>query len=70
MPLTSPSGAPQSSAAPATPHTVLVVDDKPVARISLAARLKRLGYRGLEAEDGKRGLELLRRERSGDRGEG
>jgi sigma-B regulation protein RsbU (phosphoserine phosphatase) len=42
---------------------VLVVDDEPVARISLAARLTRLGYRVLEAGDGRVGLELLRRER-------
>lgn len=46
-----------------TPHTVLVVDDEPVARVSLAARLKRLGYRVIEAGDGLTGLEMLRRER-------
>lgn len=46
-----------------TPHTVLVVDDEPVARVSLAARLKRLGYRVIEAGDGLAGLELLRHER-------
>ena len=44
-------------------HTVLVVDDEPTARTALAARLKRLGYRVIEAGDGKAGLESLRRER-------
>ena len=43
-------------------HTVLVVDDEPTARVALAARLKRLGYRVIEAGDGKAGLEALRRE--------
>lgn len=46
-----------------SPQTVLVVDDEPTARLALAARLKRLGYRVIEAEDGKAGLEALRRER-------
>ena len=45
------------------PPTVLVVDDEPVARLSLTACLKRLGYRVLEADDGLAGLALLRRER-------
>lgn len=45
------------------PQTVLVVDDEPTARMALAARLKRLGYRVIEAGDGKAGLEVLRRER-------
>lgn len=44
-------------------RTVLVVDDDPTARFALAARLKRLGYRVIEAGDGKAGLETLRRER-------
>lgn len=44
-------------------RTVLVVDDEPTARMALAARLKRLGYRVIEAGDGKAGLEVLRRER-------
>ncbi|MBX3303989.1 MAG: SpoIIE family protein phosphatase [Nitrospira sp.] len=44
-------------------QTVLVVDDEPTARSALAARLKRLGYRVIEAVDGKSGLEALRRER-------
>lgn len=62
MPLVSPS-LPPSCATQTAPQTVLVVDDEPVARISLTARLKRLGYRVIEAGDGKAGLELLRRER-------
>ena len=44
-------------------QTVLVVDDEPIARLSLSARLKRLGYRVIEAGDGRVGLDLLRRER-------
>ena len=44
-------------------RTVLVVDDEPTARMALAARLTRLGYRVIEAGDGKAGLEALRRER-------
>ncbi|NOU11454.1 MAG: response regulator, partial [Nitrospira sp.] len=44
------------------PQTVLVVDDEPTARIALTARLKRLGYRVIEAVDGKAGLDALRRE--------
>ncbi len=43
--------------------TVLIVDDEPVTRLRLATRLKRLGYRVLEAHDGKTGLEVLRRNR-------
>ncbi len=43
--------------------TVLIIDDEPTARVALAARLKRLGYRVLQADDGKIGLEILRRER-------
>ena len=46
-----------------TPSTVLVVDDEPVSRVSMAARLTRLGYRVLQAGEGRTGLELLRRER-------
>ena len=52
----------ESSTSSAQP-TVLVVDDEPVSRVSMAARLKRLGYRVLQAGDGTAGLELLRRER-------
>lgn len=63
MPLTSPSGAPHGSATQDAPRTVLVVDDEPVARVGLTAGLKRLGYRVIEAGDGKTGLDLLRRER-------
>jgi sigma-B regulation protein RsbU (phosphoserine phosphatase) len=43
--------------------TVLIVDDESVTRAAMAARLKRLGYRVLQASDGRAGLELLRRER-------
>ena len=44
-------------------HTVLIVEDEPVTRAAMVARLKRLGYRVLRASNGKAGLELLRRER-------
>ncbi|OQW33613.1 MAG: hypothetical protein A4E19_04310 [Nitrospira sp. SG-bin1] len=44
-------------------RTVLVVDDEPTARVALAARLRRLGYRVIQADDGKTGIEALRRER-------
>lgn len=57
-PLTGPSSIGEKAA-----QTVLVVDDEPTARIALATRLKRLGYRVIEAADGKSGLETLRRER-------
>ncbi len=43
--------------------TILLVDDEPVSRLSMAARLKRMGLRVLEASNGKDGLEILRRER-------
>ncbi len=60
---TSPSPTtPSNSRANGVP-TVLVVDDEPTARIALAARLKRMGYRVIEAVDGKSGLDALRRER-------
>ncbi|MCP9473557.1 MAG: response regulator, partial [Nitrospira sp.] len=45
------------------PPTVLIVDDDPVARLAMAGRIKKLGYRVLEATDGQSGLDLLRRER-------
>lgn len=50
---------------PGTPATatVLLVDDEPVTRLSMAARLKRMGLRVLEAGNGKEGLAILRRER-------
>lgn len=43
--------------------TVLLVDDEPVSRLSMAARLKRMGLRVLEASNGKEGLAILRHER-------
>lgn len=42
--------------------TILLVEDEPVTRTSMAARLTRLGYRVLEAENGRVGLEVARRE--------
>jgi len=39
------------------------VDDEPVTRLSMAARLKRMGLRVIEAANGKEGLDLLRQER-------
>ena len=52
----------QSAASPAV-ATVLLVDDEPVSRLSMAARLKRMGLRVLESSNGKEGLAILRRER-------
>jgi sigma-B regulation protein RsbU (phosphoserine phosphatase) len=53
-----------SSAQPKTfVAAILLVEDEPVTRASMAARLTRLGYRVLEAEDGRAGLDVARRER-------
>ncbi len=49
--------------APPFAATILLVDDEPVSRLSMAARLKRMGLRVLEAGNGKDGLDILRRER-------
>jgi sigma-B regulation protein RsbU (phosphoserine phosphatase) len=43
--------------------TILLVEDDLVARTSMSVRLTRLGYRVLEAENGREGLEVSRRER-------
>jgi sigma-B regulation protein RsbU (phosphoserine phosphatase) len=51
------------TAVPPATATVLLVDDEPVSRLSMAARLKRMGLRVLEAGNGKEGLAILRRER-------
>lgn len=52
-----------SSAQPeALVATILLVEDEPVTRASMAARLTRLGYRVLEAENGRVGLDVARRE--------
>ncbi|MCC6141019.1 MAG: SpoIIE family protein phosphatase [Nitrospira sp.] len=51
------------AAAFSTTATVLLVDDEPVSRLSMVARLKRMGLRVLEASNGKEGLAILRRER-------
>lgn len=53
-------GTPQSSSACVT---ILLVDDEPVSRLSMATRLKRMGLRVIEASNGKEGLAILRRER-------
>jgi phosphoserine phosphatase RsbU/P len=56
--------APDSSPQPAAEaRTILLVEDEPVTRASMAARLTRLGYRVLEAENGRVGLDMARRER-------
>ena len=53
-----------SSAGPETPAAaILLIEDEPVARTSMAARLTRLGYRVLEAENGRVGLDVARRTR-------
>ena len=43
--------------------TILLVEDELVTRTSMAVRLKRLGYRVLEAENGRVALDVARRER-------
>ena len=43
--------------------TILLVEDEPVTRASMATRLTRLGYRVLEVENGRAGLDVARRER-------
>jgi sigma-B regulation protein RsbU (phosphoserine phosphatase) len=43
--------------------TILLVEDEPVTRASMAARLMRLGHRVLEAENGLVGLDVARRTR-------
>ena len=43
--------------------TILLVEDELVARTSMAARLTRLGYRVLEADNGRVALDVARRER-------
>ena len=56
--------AADSSARPEAPATtILLIEDEPVTRASMAARLTRLGYRVLEAENGREGLDMAKRER-------
>ena len=43
--------------------TILLVEDEPVTRTSMAARLTRLGHRVLEAGNGREALEVAKRER-------
>jgi sigma-B regulation protein RsbU (phosphoserine phosphatase) len=62
MPAESSTGHAAPDTAPVL-STVLIVEDEPVTRAAMAASLKRLGYRVLQAGDGKAGLALLRRER-------
>lgn len=51
------------SAQPEAAATILLIEDEPVTRTSMAARLKRLGHRVLEAENGLVALDVARRER-------
>jgi sigma-B regulation protein RsbU (phosphoserine phosphatase) len=53
---------PEQVAAPSE-VTVVIVDDEPVSRMTMAARLRKMGHRVLEADNGRRGLDLIRRER-------
>jgi sigma-B regulation protein RsbU (phosphoserine phosphatase) len=53
------SSAESEKAAP----TVLLVEDEAISRVSMAARLRRLGHRVLEAENGLVALDVARRER-------
>lgn len=43
--------------------TALIIDDEPLVRESIAAYLEDSGFITLEAEDGRAGLEVFRRER-------
>ncbi len=43
--------------------TVVIIDDEPVSRMTMAARLRKMGHRVLEADNGRKGLDLIRRER-------
>ncbi|MGH9421253.1 MAG: response regulator, partial [Thermoanaerobaculia bacterium] len=52
-----------SARAKSSGATILLVEDELVARTSMAARLTRLGYRVLEAENGQVALDVARRER-------
>ena len=67
MPLHSPNGLVHSadSTAPSSfmVATILLVDDEPVTRMSMAARLTRLGHRVLESGNGREALEVAGRER-------
>ncbi|MCX5720530.1 MAG: SpoIIE family protein phosphatase [Nitrospirae bacterium] len=47
----------------AMPGLILLVEDEPVTRASMAARLKRFGHRVLEVDNGREALEMARRER-------
>ncbi|MBI5315349.1 MAG: SpoIIE family protein phosphatase [Nitrospirae bacterium] len=51
-----------SSAQPEAAATILLVEDELVARTSMAARLRKLGHRVLEAENGLVALDVARRE--------
>lgn len=51
--------SPRPISAPTSPPAILIVDDDPVLRASLAALLGCHGYETVEAADGRQGLELL-----------
>lgn len=61
QPIVRPVDSPDSSCA--LPAMILLVEDELVTRTSMAARLKRFGYRVLEAGNGREALEMARRER-------
>ncbi len=44
-------------------RSFLLIDDDEMTRISMAGRLKRLGYRVIEADDGVAGLAAIRAQR-------
>ncbi len=59
----SQAGVSSSASGPSRSGTsILLIDDEPVARRSLAGRLTKMGYRVLEAVDGVDGLAAIRRE--------
>ena len=56
---------PPSIAGPSAKGTpvILLVDDDEITRMGMAGRLKRLGYRVIEAGDGNAGLTAIRAQR-------
>ncbi|MBX3237155.1 MAG: SpoIIE family protein phosphatase [Nitrospiraceae bacterium] len=61
LPAEQPFSKPEPSPTPAP--LILLVDDDDITRVSMAGRLKRLGYTVIEAANGNAGLEAIRKHR-------